>query len=286
MTTLVTGSSGALGSALVRALRALGRPVRGIDTLPGPGTDSTASITDRAAVQRAMAGVQGVLHTATLHAPHIATHSRQAFIDTNVSGTLNLLEEAAAAGVRSFVFTSSTSTYGDAMQPAPGAPAVWVDEDLQPLPRTIYGVTKLAAEALCALLHHSSGMPCVVLRTSRFFRAPAELVAQEMGHRRVHLADAVSAHLCAAQQAGAIGFGRYVVSASSPFLPDDLPLLATDAAAVLRLRVPGCEAAFARAGWQLPQRIDRVYVNALARRDLCWAPQHTLASLLAGFQPP
>jgi UDP-glucose 4-epimerase len=55
-----------------------------------------------------MNGVQAVFHTATLHKPHIATHSRQDFVDTNVTGTLNLLEEAAAAGVASFVYTSTT----------------------------------------------------------------------------------------------------------------------------------------------------------------------------------
>ena len=46
-----------------------------------------------------MAGVQAVFHTATLHKPHVATHSRQDFVATNITGTLNLLEEAVAAGV-------------------------------------------------------------------------------------------------------------------------------------------------------------------------------------------
>ena len=62
-----------------------------------------------------MSGVQAVFHTATLHKPHIATHPRQDFVDTNVTGTLNLLEEAAAAGVASFVYTSTTSIFGDAL---------------------------------------------------------------------------------------------------------------------------------------------------------------------------
>jgi UDP-glucose 4-epimerase len=45
-----------------------------------------------------MAGVHAVIHTAALHKPHIATYTRQDFVDTNITGTLNLLEEAPVAG--------------------------------------------------------------------------------------------------------------------------------------------------------------------------------------------
>ena len=96
-----------------------------------------------------MAGVEAVIHTATLHKPHIATHSRQDFVDTNITGTLNLLEEAVAQEVKAFVFTSTTSVFGRALQPAPDAPAAWITEDVTPVPRNIYGVTKAAAEDLC-----------------------------------------------------------------------------------------------------------------------------------------
>ena len=67
-------------------------------------------------------GVRAVYHAATLHKPHVATHSRQDFVDTNITGTLNLLEEAVAAGVEAFVFTSTTSVFGDALTPPPGLP--------------------------------------------------------------------------------------------------------------------------------------------------------------------
>ncbi len=70
-----------------------------------------------------MEGVDHVLHTATLHKPHVGSHTRQDFVDVNVTGTLNVLEAAARAGVRSVVFTSSTSTFGRAMTPAAGEPA-------------------------------------------------------------------------------------------------------------------------------------------------------------------
>ena len=117
---LVTGSAGHLGEALVRVLRGQGRDVVGLDLLASPFTTVTGPVTDRAVVRRCLAGVGTVLHAATLHKPHIGSHARQAFVDTNVSGTLTLLEEAVAAGVESFVFTSSTSVFGRALTPLPG----------------------------------------------------------------------------------------------------------------------------------------------------------------------
>ncbi len=122
MTVLVTGSSGHLGEALMRTLRAHGRAALGLDLIPGPFTDEIGSIADRACVARAMKSVDAVLHAATLHKPHVATHAREAFVETNVRGTLILLEEAARARVRAFVMTSTTSTFGDALKPPPDQP--------------------------------------------------------------------------------------------------------------------------------------------------------------------
>ena len=116
-----------------------------------------------------MKGVTAVLHAATLHKPHVATHSRQDFVDVNVTGTLNLLEEAAAAGVTAFVYTSTTSVFGDALVPPPGEPAAWVTEDVIRVPKNIYGVTKAAAEDLCQLFARNHSLRAIVLRTSRFF---------------------------------------------------------------------------------------------------------------------
>ena len=78
MTLLVTGSSGHLGEALMRTFRASGRAAIGLDVIPGPFTDEVASIADRVSVARAMKGVDAVLHAATLHKPHVATHAREA----------------------------------------------------------------------------------------------------------------------------------------------------------------------------------------------------------------
>ncbi|MGO8814736.1 MAG: NAD-dependent epimerase/dehydratase family protein [Terriglobia bacterium] len=286
MRVLVTGSSGHLGEGLVRTLRGLGHDVVGLDILEGPFTTHVGSITDRTCVRRCMTGVQQVFHTATLHKPHIATHSRQDFVDTNITGTLNLLEEAVAVGTRSFVFTSTTSVFGGALVPPPGAPAVWVTEDITPVPKNIYGATKAAAEDICELFQRDERLPCIVLRTSRFFPeeddnrelreayADDNLKANEFLFRRVDLADVVNAHLLAAEQAPAIGFRRYVISATTPFLPSDLPDLRVDAPRVVRERVSDYVAEYARRDWKMAPHIDRVYVNERARRELGWQPQY------------
>ncbi|HEX6998585.1 MAG TPA: NAD-dependent epimerase/dehydratase family protein [Gammaproteobacteria bacterium] len=97
MRILVTGSAGHLGEGLVQVLGAAGHEVLGIDLLPSAFTDRRGSITDRAFVRQCMRGVDAVVHAATLHKPHVATHCAQAFVDTNVTGTLNLLEDAVSA---------------------------------------------------------------------------------------------------------------------------------------------------------------------------------------------
>jgi nucleoside-diphosphate-sugar epimerase len=292
MRILVTGSSGHLGDALVRVLTDAGEEVVGLDVLDAPQTDLVGSITDRAIVRRALDGVEAVVHVATLHKPHVGTHARQEFVAVNVTGTLALLEEAVAAGVGRFVFTSTTSAFGRALAPPAGAPAAWITEDVVPVPRNVYGVTKLAAEDLCELVHREGGLPCLVLRTSRFFpeaddrdevRAAFDdlnVKVNELLYRRVDLEDVVTACRCAVERAPALRFGRYIVSATTPFAPADLPALRVDAPAVVRRLHPDFEALYAERGWRMFDSIERVYVNARARRDLGWAPRHDFGAAL------
>lgn len=296
MKILVTGSAGHLGEALVRTLEPLGHSVLGIDLQDSPFTTRSGSISDRRFVRECMRGVDAVLHTATLHKPHVVTHSRQEFVDTNISGTLNLLEEAVAARVQSFIFTSTTSVFGRALCPAPDEPAAWITEDVVPVPRNIYGVTKAAAEDLCELFHRDHGLPVLVLRTSRFFaeeddqKATREAYsddnakANEFLYRRVEMEDAVSAHLRAIERAPALGFGRYIISATTPFTPADLALLQSDAPQVVQRHYPQLQHTYRRLGWHMFPRIDRVYVNARARRDLGWTPRHDFGSVLARLE--
>jgi UDP-glucose 4-epimerase len=298
---LVTGSSGHLGEALSRVLGSEGHDVLGLDVLESPRTQVLGSIVDRECVRRCVEGVDAIVHAATLHKPHVGTHTRRQFVDTNMTGTLNLLEEAVAAGVGRFVFTSTTSAFGRALTPPDGAPAAWITEDVPPVPRNVYGVTKVAAEDLCELVHRDHGLPCLILRTSRFFpeaddrdelRAGYEdgnLKVNELLYRRVDLEDVVSAHRLALEHAPAIGFGRYIISATTPFTRDDLATLREDAPTVVRRLFPDYEAVYAERGWRMLPGIDRVYMNERARSELGWLPRydfrHALDRLQAGEDP-
>lgn len=204
MRILAIGSSGHLGEARIRTLRAQNHDALGLDLVASPYTDRVGSIADGGLLESIMPDIDAVLHTATLHKPRIATHSRQDFVDTNIGGTLNLLEAAVADDVRAFIFTSTTSTFGDALTPPDGAPAAWIDEDVTPRATNIYGATKTAAEDLCRLFQRNHGLPCLVLRTSRFFPEPddhprrreaytdANLKTNEFLYRRADVQDLVT----------------------------------------------------------------------------------------------
>ncbi|WP_207513644.1 NAD-dependent epimerase/dehydratase family protein [Longitalea luteola] len=291
MKVLVTGTAGHLGEALVRTLRK-DHEVVALDIKPSLFNTHTGSITDRDLVKQCMQGVKVVLHTATLHKPHVATHTPQQFVDTNITGTLNLLQEAVAAGVEVFVFTSTTSVFGDALVPPPGAPAAWITESVTPVPKNIYGVTKTAAENLCQLYYRNAGLPCIVLRTSRFFPEEddnrkmreiypdSNLKANEFLYRRAEIEDVVSAHLAAMERAKSIGFGTYIISATTPFQQTDLWDLRAHAHEVVKRLYPEYLAIYEQRGWKMFPSIDRVYVNELARTELGWAPKYDFKYIL------
>lgn len=293
MTILVTGSAGHLGEALMRTLRAAGRSARGIDIKDSPFTDRVGSIADPAFVRESMSGVRPVIHSATLHKPHIVSHSNQEFVDVNVTGTLTLLEAAVDAGVETFLFTSTTSAFGSALTPAPGEPATWITEEVAPIPKNIYGVTKVAAETLCELFHRRHRLPVLVLRTSRFFPEPDDdpsvsdayttpnSQANELLYRRADIEDIVSAHLLALERARTIGFRRYIISSTTPFTRSHLAALRADAPAVLSELFPEYESLYASTSWRFFPTIDRVYVNDLARTELGWKPKYDFAHVLA-----
>ena len=289
---MVTGSAGHLGEGIVRTLRARGHEVAGLDLLDSPTTTHVGSILDADFVRTCLRGADFVIHTATLHKPHVATHSRAAFVENNVAGTLCVLEASLACGVAGLVYSSTTSVFGDALRPAAGQPAAWVDEDVLPIPRNIYGVTKRSAEDLCELFFRSKRLPCVVLRVARFFPEADDdpqardrfddlnLKVNEYLHRRLDIADAVGAHLAALERVPEIGFGRFVVSATTPFEPSHLTRLRTDAPGVVGDLYPDYVDLYRERGWTMAPGIDRVYVNRRARDELGWKPRFDFRHVL------
>ena len=137
MRILVTGSSGHLGEAIIRTLQNKKIDYTGIDIKNSDYTSQPGSISDKEFIEKCMKDIDVVIHTATLHKPHVATHTYQDFIDTNLSGTLNLLEEAKRQRVKVFIYTSTTSTFGDMLIPKKNEPAIWVTEETKAISKNI-----------------------------------------------------------------------------------------------------------------------------------------------------
>jgi nucleoside-diphosphate-sugar epimerase len=272
---VVTGTSGRIGGAIAARL-ALRHQVTGIDRRPGALTAAVTDVRDTARIAPLLAGAGAVVHTAALHVPDLAAHDAHEFHAVNVEATRRLLQAAGEAGVTRFVYTSTTSLYGDAMLPAAGE-AAWVTEALTPRPRDVYDETKLAAEAACADAARA-GLACVALRMSRCFPEEPRLVAIYRLYRGVDAEDVAQAHELALAP-GRPGFAVYNVSAPSPFVRADCRRLFEDAASVVLERYPWAEAEFGRRGWSLPRSIDRVYVVDQARSGLGYRPARDFAAL-------
>ncbi|KAI6764571.1 hypothetical protein HG531_012458 [Fusarium graminearum] len=291
-------SSGHLGTALMLSLPSLGFTPLGIDILPSENTHHVGSINNRSFVTDIFANnkIRHVLHAATLHKPHVESHSKQDFVDTNITGTLVLLEEAAKLGaqIESFIFFSTTSTFGAALSPTPGQPAAWIDETVIPIPKNIYGATKVAAEDICFLVHKQTGMPVLVLRTSRFFPeqdddedrrmalADDNLKVLELAYRRCDMEDIVRAAVCAMEKAREIKFRKYIISAPPPFPKDAHTLAALDKnpKEVFETVAPDCTRVFGERGWAHLKRIDRVYDSSRAVIELGWEPVYTFKHVI------
>jgi nucleoside-diphosphate-sugar epimerase len=297
MRILLTGSSGWLGRHLAIRLRECGHDVVGLDIAPGRDTQAVGSVADRAFVKRVFTtyDIEAVIHAGALHKPDIARHATQAFIDVNVTGTLNLLEAAAEAGHERFVFTSTTSLMiSQAIRDEVSDRAVWLDECSGPLePRNIYGVTKLAAEGLCRVHHVERGLNIIVLRTARFFPEDDDthrslsgenMKANEFLNRRLTVEDAAEAHVLALERAADIGFGIFIVSAPPPFTREQAVALKRDAPAVLHEIFPEAAELYARRGWVLPRSIGRVYDPALAEAALGFRCRTDFDTLLAALR--
>ena len=275
MKILLTGSSGRIGRAIFGAMAGHHETV-GLDRSPFSTTRFVGDISDAPLLRQAMAGVEAIVHTASLHAPHVGMEEDAEFARVNVDGLRLLVGMATDMGVRTFVYTSTTALYGDAVEPGH---CTWIDETTAPLPRTVYHRTKLEAEAL---LEDVAGpaLAVRVVRMSRCFPEPVDRMAVYRLCRGIDARDVADAHV-AALEAGGAPFQRYIASARTPFTREDTDALARDPRGVLAIRCPELVEEFVRRGWPFPRTIDRIYDAQAARDALGWQSRYGFEEVLA-----
>lgn len=170
---LVTGADGFIGSHLAESLAQQGHNVRAfvlynsmnsrgwLDHAPKEVRDSldffAGDIRDPYCVTEAMKGCDAVLHLAALVAIPYSYRSPDSYVDTNVIGTLNVLQAARHLGVRRVIHTSTSEVYGTAQ-------FVPITEDHPLRGQSPYSATKIAADQLAYSFHASFGLPVVILR--------------------------------------------------------------------------------------------------------------------------
>ena len=273
-TILLTGSSGRIGRAIAASLQNE-YTILGIDVRPGPYTTHVMDIlsTD---ILKLVGEANAVIHTAALHAPHVGVYDNTKFWDVNVRATENLLNACLKKKIDRFVYTSTTSIYGDALvQPQK---AVWVTEELQPQPRDIYDETKLAAEILCQEAT-SDILSCLCLRMSRCFPEDERLMAIYRLYRGISIHDVVLAHRLALTS-NIKGFDKMNISSQTPFSSHEIYDLYNRADDVINKHHPHAQNIFQDRGWTLPKTIDRVYVIEKAKRLLGFRPSFNFMEFL------
>lgn len=267
-----------MGAVTVNHLRIHGHEVTGIDIIPAETTGELIDILNKEAVLAITQNIDVIIHTAAIHGKHYElNYPREAFIDVNIYGTLNLLNACIANSVQKVLYTSTTSIYGDAMVNT--GQAVWVDEELAIKPRDIYDITKQTAEQLCKDFFYREGLQTSVYRVGRFLPETDNLKLNHRLYRGLDERDGAEGLRLAIEQTFS-EFETFNITSSSPFKKDELIQLKYDPARVIKKHYPQAEAIYQSKGWEFPNSIDRVYVSDKAKRYFGYEPKFTFDYLL------
>ncbi|MCX2585218.1 NAD-dependent epimerase/dehydratase family protein [Pedobacter sp. MR22-3] len=278
MRVLVTGSSGKLGSVTVKLLTNCGHTVIGLDISDSETTNLIADVKDKHRMLMITQGFDAIIHTAALHGRHMdLNYPKEEFIDTNIKGTLNLLNACVANGIGKFLFTSTTSIYGKSLDN--DKQAVWVDEELPIRPRDIYDITKQTCEELCREFFEKEKIQATVFRVGRFLPEPDHLKLNHRLYRGLDEQDGAEA-LKLALEHNFEQFEIFNISSGSPFQKEDLFELKQNASSVIRKYYPEAVRLYQDNKWELPEHIDRVYSSDKAMRMLGYHPKFTFEYLL------
>lgn len=167
---LVTGADGFIGSHLVDLLLSRGIKVRALcqynsfndwgwlDGRRDPGLEIVCGdVRDAAFCRRAAQGVDTIFHLAALIAIPYSYEAPESYVDTNISGTLNMCQAAKELGIERLIVTSTSEVYGTALY-------VPIDEKHPRQPQSPYSATKIGADAIAKSYYNAFGLPVVIAR--------------------------------------------------------------------------------------------------------------------------
>ncbi len=268
---LLTGGTGLVGRTLAPLLREQ-HEVTHFD-VADPGDGLPAIVGDLRSPQQVAAACRGmdvILHLAALHGQAWAAAGDEVGFAVNVNGTRNILEGAAAAGVKRVVFTSSIWATG---HDTPAAPLP-IDEGLSREPAEVYGLTKILGEQMCRYATAKHGFSTLVLRPGGI-RPAAGYAPLQTGFLvgAVDVRDVAQAQMLAVMAPLSLRHDVFIITADSPLCQLQPQAYAADPGLTLARVVPGVTALVRAGKLQLPVG-GEWYSVAKARRVLGYRPQY------------
>jgi len=295
---LVTGADGFIGSHLTEELVRLGYDVRAfvyynsfnswgwLDRAPPEIRNNldvfAGDIRDPNGVRQAMKGCDTALHLAALIAIPYSYHSPDTYVDTNVKGTLNVLQAARDLGVSRVVHTSTSEVYGTAR-------FVPITEEHPLLGQSPYSATKIAADQLAYSFYASFGLPVSIIRPFNTYgprqsaRAVLPTIITQIanGTRRLKLGavhptrdfsyvkDTVRGFLAVAKAEAAIGRVINIGSNYEISIGDSAALIAELMDAEIEIETDGARVR------PVASEVERLWADNAKARELCgWTPEY------------
>ncbi len=284
MRVLITGAGGTLGTALAPLLAEAGHEPVLFDVRPleTPYRFMQGDIRRLEDARKVVEGVEFVVHTAAIHGIHLRDHAPQQFYDLNLTGTFNIWEAAAAAGVRGLVFSSTMGVYGDSRRPPRDEAVVALREDVPLLPADVYGYTKVAGEEMCRYYGRKYGIPSVALRYGMFVPEPFFREGIRLLYGGVDARDVARAVVAAmdALVDGTIRWDACNVESLVPFAEEDGPQLRKDPLAVLDRYYPGAGDLLRGRGVERLAPITEYYPMQRAAEALGFRPERNFEQWL------
>lgn len=226
-------------------------------------------------VERAMVGVELVVHAAAIHGIHLRDHSAREFFDLNLAGTFNTWQAAVAARASGFVFCSTMGVYGTAATPSRDDEVAEIHEELPLRPTDVYGYTKVAGEEMCRYHVRSDGIPSVALRFGMFVPEPFFRYGVRLLYGGVDSDDVARAVLASidALVERRVTWDVFNVHSVVPFSAEDGPALRRDPLEAVDRHYPGARGLLRDHGIERLKPILGFYPMRRAEQHLGFRPE-------------